>query len=218
MTTIDRGSWTLPPRMAGILLMVLALLSLPLAAGSGQAEDPQALVRNTAEYVLAQVRARKAELEKDNSGIYALVQEKVVPHFDFRLMTRAALGRYWRRASEGQKARLVREFQELLVRTYATMLLGYSDEKIEYLPFRGKPGDRRVVVRTKVYTSDGAPPVPIDYRLAKKDGEWKVYDVVVDGVSLVSNYRGTFAEEVRKGGIEGLIASLKEHNRKLGNG
>jgi len=186
---------------------------------AGEAIDPQILVRNTAEYVLSEVRAHKAELEKDNSGIYRLVQEKVIPHFDFRRMTRSALGRYWRKATEEQRERLTREFQELLVRTYAIMLLGYSDEKVEYLPFRGRPGDKRVVVRTKVFTSDGAPPVPIDYRLYRtREGEWKVYDVVVDGVSLVSNYRGTFASEVRKGGIDGLIAVLEKHNRELSDG
>ncbi len=201
--------------LVGLAGLVVLMAGIPLQAKEQSAQE---LVRSTADYVLSQVRARKAELEKDSSGIYALVQEKVIPHFDFRIMTRAALGRYWRQASEEQKERLTREFRELLVRTYATMLLGYSDEKIEYLPFRGKPGDKRVIVRTRVHTSDGAPPVPIDYRLYRKNGEWKVYDVVVDGVSLVSNYRGTFANEVRKGGIEGLIASLEEHNRKLRNG
>ncbi|RTZ74055.1 MAG: ABC transporter substrate-binding protein [Gammaproteobacteria bacterium] len=201
--------------LVGLVSLMVLMAGIPLQAKEQSAQE---LVRSTADYVLSQVRARKAELEKDGSGIYALVQEKVIPHFDFRIMTRAALGRYWRQASEEQKERLTREFRELLVRTYATMLLGYSDEKIEYLPFRGKPGDKRVIVRTRVHTSDGAPPVPIDYRLYRKNGEWKVYDVVVDGVSLVSNYRGTFANEVRKGGIEGLIASLEEHNRKLRNG
>ncbi|HHH13259.1 MAG TPA: ABC transporter substrate-binding protein [Thiolapillus brandeum] len=199
----------------------VAMLVLCLWGGVSSANgvpDPQELVRSTAEYVLSEVRAHKAELERDNSGIYRLVEERVIPHFDFRRMTRSALGRYWRQATEEQRNRLTREFQELLVRTYAIMLLSYSDEKVEYLPFRGRPGDKRVVVRTKVYTSDGAPPVPIDYRLYFKDGQWKVYDVVVDGVSLVSNYRGTFASEVRKGGIEGLIVSLEKHNRELGNG
>ncbi len=202
-------------RIGNPLIVLLLLWAVPLQAGT----DPQELVRRTAEEVLAQVRAHKAELERDNSGIYRLVQEKVVPHFDFRRMTRSALGRFWRQATEGQKARLTQEFRELLVRTYAVMLLGYSDERIEYLPFRGRPGDKRVVVRTKVHTRDGAPPVPIDYRLYRnRAGEWKVYDVVVDGVSLVSNYRGTFAAEIRKGGIEGLIASLASHNRRLGDG
>lgn len=190
----------------------IALLALPAAA---QEPEPQKLVRQTADYVLSQVRARKAELEKDPSGLYQLVHEQVIPHFDFRLMTRAAMGRYWRRASESQRRRLVAAFREMLVRTYATMLLGYSDERIQYLPFRGKPGDKRVVVRTKVFTKDGAPPVPIDYRLYRKNGQWKVYDVVVDGVSLVSNYRSTFAEQIRKGGIDGLIEALERHNLKL---
>lgn len=201
-------------KIYGFLLTLL--LMAPLAPNAE--EDPQQLVRNTAEYVLSQVRARKAELEKDSSGIYDLVQEKVIPHFDFRLMTRAVVGRYWRQASEKQRERLIHEFRELLVRTYATMLLSYSDERVEYLPFRGKPQDQRVMVNTKIFTSDGAPPVPISYRLYRKNGEWKVYDVVVDGVSLLSNYRKSFAAEIRKNGIDGLIASLEQHNRRLRHG
>jgi len=201
-------------KIYGFLLTLL--LMAPLAPNAE--EDPQQLVRNTAEYVLSQVRARKAELEKDSSGINDLVQEKVIPHFDFRLMTRAVVGRYWRQASEKQRERLIHEFRELLVRTYATMLLSYSDERVEYLPFRGKPQDQRVMVNTKIFTSDGAPPVPISYRLYRKNGEWKVYDVVVDGVSLLSNYRKSFAAEIRKNGIDGLIASLEQHNRRLRHG
>lgn len=194
--------------VAGLLL---------LAGGGVQAADPQPveLIRSTADYVLEQVRARKAELEKDNSGIYALVYEKVLPHFDFRLMSRGALGKHWRKATEEQKEKLAHEFQELLVRTYATTLLNYSDQEVEYLPYRGKPGDKRVTVSTRVHDG-GAPPVPINYRLYRQDnGDWKIYDVVVDGVSLVSNYRGNFAAEVKKGGIDGLIATLQKHNRKL---
>ncbi len=206
--------------MTRILMLLLAFTALPLGASAADAtDDPARLVRNTAEYVLGQVRARKAELERNTAGIYELVEKEVVPHFDFRRMVRSAVGRYWRRASEAQKQKLADEFRELLVRSYATMLLGYSDEQIEYLPFHARPGDRRVVVRTRVRTRDGAPPVPIDYRLYRnRNGEWKVYDVVVDGVSLVSNYRASFANEIRKGGIEGLIRSLAEHNRKLRSG
>ncbi len=194
------------------------ILGLLLLTGGGVwAADPQPveLIRSTADYVLEQVRARKAELEKDSSGIYALVHKKVLPHFDFRLMSRGALGRYWRQATEEQKEKIARQFQELLVRTYATTLLSYSDQKVEYLPYRGKPGDKRVTVFTRVHDG-GSPPVPINYRLYRQDnGDWKIYDVVVDGVSLVSNYRSNFAAEIKKGGIDGLISTLEVHNRKL---
>lgn len=192
-------------------------ISVLLFVGGAQAsqQQPVELIRSTADYVLEQVRARKAELEKDSSGIYALVQEKVLPHFDFRIMSRGALGKYWRQATERQKNRIAQEFRELLVRTYATTLLNYSDQEIEYLPFRGKPDDKRVTVSTRVHNGSG-PPVPINYRLYRlSNGAWKIYDVVVDGVSLVSNYRGSFAAKVKKGGIDGLISSLQAHNRKL---
>ncbi len=202
------------------LLMLAALFFWGVAACAAEAEaDPQAMVRHMAEYVLSQVKAHKAELEKDDSLIYQLVEEKVIPHFDFRRMTRSALGRYWRRATEDQRQRLTNAFREMLVRTYAVMLRSYSGQRLEFLPYRGKPEDRRAIVHIKVYTKDGAPPVPIDSRLYRgKDGEWRVYDVLVDGVSLIANYRRTFAREVRQGGIEGLIGSLEKHNQELRHG
>ena len=176
--------------------------------------EPVALIRSTADYVLQQISERKAELQKDSSGIYALVKEKVLPHFDFRVMVRGAVGRYWRQATEAQKQQLTDEFREMLVRTYATTLLNYADQKIEYLPFHGQPGDRKVKVSTRIIDK-AAPPVPIDYRLYRKNGEWKIYDVVVDGVSLVSSYRNSFASQIRKQGINGLIRSLREHNVRV---
>ena len=200
--------------MLARMLMLALLFGAGLSGAANREPEPVALIRSTADYVLAQIRQRKAELEKDSSGIYELVQEKILPHFDFRVMSRGALGRYWRRATEAQKQRIAQEFQELLVRTYATTLLNYSDQEVEYLPFRGKPGDKRVTVSTRVHDR-GGPPIPINYRLYRtSDGRWKIYDVVVDGVSLVSSYRSSFAAEVKKGGIEGLITSLSEHNRK----
>lgn len=199
------------------MLKGLFIVWLLLAAGGAQAVQPQPveLIRSTADHVLEQVRERKAELEKNSGGIYALVKGEVLPHFDFRIMSRGALGKHWRKATDKQKAELAQEFQELLVRTYATMLLNYADQEIEYLPFRGKPGDKRVTVSTRVHNG-GAPPVPINYRLYRQDtGAWKIYDVVVNGVSLVSSYRGNFSAEVQKGGIDGLIGSLQTHNQKL---
>ncbi|WP_456447220.1 MlaC/ttg2D family ABC transporter substrate-binding protein [Thiolapillus sp.] len=196
------------------MLMVMLLLGVGMSRAADSEPEPVKLIRSTADYVLQQIRTRKAELEKDSSGIYDLVQKKILPHFDFRIMSRGALGRYWRRATEAQKQRIAKEFQELLVRTYATTLLNYSDQKVDYLPFRGKRDDKRVTVATRVH-SPGGPPVPINYRLYRtSDGRWKIYDVVVDGVSLVSNYRSSFATEVKKGGIEGLIHSLEQHNRQ----
>lgn len=175
--------------------------------------DPQAMVRETAEKVLREVTTNKERLERDPSGIYSLVQESVLPHFDFRKMSQSAMGRFWRQASEEQRARLTTEFKELLVRTYAVALLNYSGQTIEYLPSRIRDGDTEGVVLTRVQA--GGPPIPINYRLHVIEGAWKVYDVVIDGVSLVSNYRSTFASQIRRGGIDGLIDQLAARNREL---
>lgn len=199
-------------KLAGALLALLILL--PAFARAAEGADAQALVRATADKVLAEVRANKARLDRDSSGIYDLVQRFVVPHFDFARMTQSAMGRHWRSASEDQRAALVREFQEMLVRTYAVALLKYSGQQIEYLPVRASPSDEDVLVQTKVSDS-GAPPIPIDYRLSRTVGTWKVYDVTIDGVSLVSNYRSMFAEQVQRTGVDGLIRQLGDRNRQL---
>ncbi len=193
------------------LALLIALLAGP-AAGNGA--EAQALVRSTADRVLAEVKANKARLDRDTSGIYDLVQRYVVPHFDFARMTQSAMGRHWRSATEQQRIALTREFQEMLVRTYAVALLNYSGQQIEYLPLRSSASDDDVMVQTKVSDS-GAPPIPIDYRLSRSVGAWKVYDVTIDGVSLVSNYRSMFAEQVQRTGVDGLIKQLSDRNRQL---
>jgi phospholipid transport system substrate-binding protein len=189
-------------------------------------QDPQQVVINTAETVLAEVSARKAELEADSSLIYPLVERTVVPHFDFDSMARSAMGRFWRQASPQQQRRLVAEFQELLVRTYATALLGYSGQRIEYPPMQVADGAQSVMVPTKI-SAEGGPPIPVNYRLKTIDGEWMVYDVVIDGISLVTNYRSTFARQIQLGaakekdgakrmsaGIDSLIEALSAKNDK----
>ncbi|MGB5649564.1 MAG: ABC transporter substrate-binding protein, partial [Sedimenticolaceae bacterium] len=147
-------------------------------------EDPQQLVRETGEKVLSEVGARKADLEANPALIYPLVESTVLPHFDFRRMSQSALGRYWPDASDEQKTAVTNEFRELLVRTYATALLGYTGQKIQYLPVQYQPGDEKVMIPTRIAASDNAPPIPINYRLQLNDAKWMVYDVVIDGVSL----------------------------------
>jgi len=190
----------------------LVMLSSFAVAAVG---DPQQMVRETGDKVLAEVTARKAELEARPELIYPLVESTVLPHFDFREMSQSALGRFWRDASEDQKAGLTREFRELLVRTYASALLGYSGQQIEYLPAQIPADATNVMIPTRI-TSAGAPPVPINYRLKLEDSKWMVYDVVIDGVSLITNYRSQFAAVVRRNGIDGLIATLADKNRQVG--
>lgn len=179
-------------------------------------EDPQQLVRETGEKVLSEVGARKADLEANPALIYPLVESTVLPHFDFRRMSQSALGRYWPDASDEQKTAVTNEFRELLVRTYATALLGYTGQQIQYLPVQYQPGDEKVMIPTRIAASDNAPPIPINYRLQLNDAKWMVYDVVIDGVSLITNYRSQFATEVRRNGIDGLISTLADKNGKTG--
>lgn len=202
-------------RISVVLKILLAgTVMLSSFAVAATIEDPQRIVRDTGDRVLAEVTERRAELEADPSLIYPLVEGTVVPHFDFRRMSQAALGRFWREADEAQKQAVTDEFRLLLVRTYATALLGYSGQTIQYLPVQFRQGQNKVMVPTRVAAPD-APSIPVNYRLRLKDQEWKVYDVVIDGVSLITNYRSQFATEVRRGGIDGLISSLANKNRRL---
>ena len=197
--------------LVGIQYIVAGLFLLSSFAAAA-VEDPQQLVRVTGETVLAEVTARRAELEADPRLIYPLVESTVLPHFDFRRMSQSALGRFWRSATDAQKEGVISEFRELLIRTYATALLGYSDQTIEYLPVRAAADATEVLVSTRV-ASGGAPPVPVNYRLRRNGDGWLVYDVVIDNVSLITNYRSQFASLVRRDGVDGLITALAEKNR-----
>ncbi|WP_323001083.1 ABC transporter substrate-binding protein [Denitromonas sp.] len=178
------------------------------------APSPDALVRTVMDEVLEIVRQDEAIQSGDASRAAALVDEKVLPHFDFRIMTSLAVGRDWRQATPAQRDRLIGEFRTLLVRTYSNALTQYRDQQIDFKPLRAKAGDTDVTVRTEV-RQPGAKPVEIDYALEKQGENWKVYDVIVAGVSLVTNYRSSFASEIRSGGIDGLIKALEAKNDTL---
>ncbi|MCU0833250.1 MAG: ABC transporter substrate-binding protein [Chromatiaceae bacterium] len=195
--------------LAGLTLA----LALAFPAVNAAEDLATALVRNTSERMLSTLETRRAEIDRNPSLIYALVEDIVLPHFDFERITQSAVGRHWREATPAQREALVNGFRQVLVRTYAQALLGYSGEEIRYLPVKPGRQSDSVTVSTEV-RGRGAPPIPIDYRLYLKGGAWKVYDVVVDNVSLVSNYRSSFATQVRQGGIDGLIARLQEMNAR----
>jgi phospholipid transport system substrate-binding protein len=197
-----------------ILLCLLASAFAPVAIAA-PSMAPDALVRDVTNEVLTIVRQDKAIQGGDTRRVLALVEEKVLPHFDFRRMTMLAVGRDWRNASPEQQQRLTEAFRTLLVRTYSNALTQYRDQTIDFRPFRAAEGETRVQVRTEVRQS-GAQPIGIDYMLERKDDDsWKVFDVIVAGVSLVTNYRSSFAEEVRNGGVDGLIRSIESKNRTL---
>ena len=195
-------------------LLCLTLVGTLPASASTDARAPDVLVRDVTNEVLEIVRADKAIQSGDTKRVIELVDAKVLPHFDFRRMTMLAVGRDWRQASPEQQTRLVDAFHTLLVRTYSNALTQYRDQRIEFRPSRFGSADTRVQVRTEVIQA-GAQPVGIDYMLEKSEQGWKVFDVIVAGVSLVTNYRSSFGQEISRGGIDGLIRSLEERNRSL---
>lgn len=190
-----------------------------IAASVYAQEAPDVLVKRVGEEVLDIIRKDK-ELQAGNpKRVLEVVDSKVLPYFNFQHMTALAVGKDWRRASPQQQQQLMAEFKNLLVRTYSNALASYRDHTIHYKPFRTSPGDTDALVRTEV-VHPGGKPVQVDYALEKKDDGWKVYDVTIAGISLVTTYRETFAQEVRNGGVEGLIQSLAAKNKALeaGNG
>ena len=199
-----------------VIRRALALLFLLSSFVVAAVEDPQQMVRETGDRILAELDTRKADLQNDPGLIYPFVETMILPLFDFRFMSQSALGRFWRDASEAQREALTVEFRELLVRTYASALLDYTDQKVELLPVRYPPDATQVTIPTRLQ-APGAPPVPMDYRLRLNGSKWLIFDVVIDGVSLVANYRGQFAAEVRRGGVDGLIRTLASKNQRVSN-
>lgn len=193
--------------------LLLSLLLNGIAAADHL--EPEALVRQTSDRMLAVLKEQHDVIESEPKRLYGLVDDIVLPHFDFERMARWVLGKHWRQANPEQQQAFVGQFRTLLVRTYGTALLEYSDQKVNFLPLRMNADSKDVVVRTEVLKA-GGPPIPISYSMIRKDDGWKVYDVTIDGISLVSNYRTTFATEIRSSGIDGLIKRLAERNAQGG--
>ncbi|MDH5301420.1 MAG: ABC transporter substrate-binding protein [Gammaproteobacteria bacterium] len=198
------------------LVFAWLVLGLFVSQSLAAAQPPQQLVEQTAQKVLGKLKTDRELIKKDPGYIHGLVDEYVLPHFDFEGMGQWVLGKYWRTASESQRSQFVAEFRTLLVRTYATSLTEFTDQKITYLPMRGKEADGDVTVRSEV-EQPGSFPVPINYRLHKKGDAWKVYDVTIDDVSLIANYRTSFSREIKDSGMDKLIQSLAERNKKAGS-
>ena len=193
-----------------LLLGLLVVLSSALA----QESAPDALVRKVTDDVLTIVRQDKDIQSGNTRKAIELVDSKVLPYFNFQRMTALAVGRDWSKATPEQKKRLAEEFKTLLVRTYSNALTSYKNQTISYKPTKMQAADTDVLVRTEV-VQPGSKPVQLDYALEKQGDSWKVYDVIVAGVSLVTNYRDTFNQEVRNNGIDGLIQMLGNRNKQL---
>ena len=197
-----------------IRIRTLGWTVLPLAfvaCFASAQEAPDAVVKRVAEDIMAQVRADK-ELQSGNlAKAKQVLETKLVPNFDFPRMTALAMGRNWRAATPEQQKQLTDEFRTLLVRTYSGALANYRDNTMDYKPLRMNPGDTEATVRTEV-RRPGQAAVQIDYSMTKLPEGWKAYDVIVAGVSLVTNYRDEFNDTVKSSGIDGLIAALAKKN------
>jgi phospholipid transport system substrate-binding protein len=196
------------------LLSLLLVLCLTCGSVFAQEETPDALVKKVTDDVLTIVRQDKDIQSGNTKKAIELVEAKVLPNFNFQRMTALAVGRDWNKASAEQKKQLAEEFKTLLVRTYSNALTSYKDQTVRYKPTKMQGGDTDVLVRTEIVQS-GNKPIQLDYSLEKQNDGWKVYDVVVAGVSLVTNYRETFAQEVRANGIDGLLQMLTNKNKQL---
>ncbi|SFK60405.1 MlaC/ttg2D family ABC transporter substrate-binding protein [Methylophaga sulfidovorans] len=196
-------------------LMVGFFLAASLTVSADSMPVPQALVKNASDEMLKALKDNKAELNQNPDKIYSLVEQILMPYFDFEKMSKLALGKNWRQLDDDQRVKFVEEFRLLLIRTYSTAMLEYTNEEIRMLPFRDDLSRKRVTVPMEVVQPAG-PPIPMSLALYENDNNaWKVYDVKIDGVSLVTNYRSSFATQIRNKGVNNLISDLADRNAKL---
>lgn len=192
--------------------LLIATSMLCFSAGAFAAETPDELVKRTAEDVLAVVKNDKDIQAGDQQKIFALAEEKILPNFNFDRVSRLVLGKNWTKATPDQKTAFQAEFRTLLLRTYATALSKYKNQVIEYKPLRLENGVNSATVKT-IILQPGGQPIAVDYALEKQADAWKVYDIVIEGVSLVTNYRGQFTQEIRQNGLDSLIKKLADKNK-----
>jgi phospholipid transport system substrate-binding protein len=197
------------------LLAVVAATAMLLSASLAFAEDvaPDELIRKSTTEVLALLKADKELAAGDIAKVEKMANEKILPYFNFSRMTQLAVGRAWREATDVQKTALINEFRRLLVRTYASSLSQFRNQTIDVRPLKLTPAETEVVVKT-VVNQGGGTGVPLDYSMEKGKDGWKIFDVLIDGVSLVTNYRSSFATEIKNGGLDGLAKSLADRNAK----
>jgi phospholipid transport system substrate-binding protein len=198
--------------MKNFIKFLLSLTLVAFANGAMAEVAPDVLVKSTADEVLAIVKKDKDIQNGDQKKIFALAEEKILPNFDFDRVCRMVLGKNWNSATKEQQEAFQREFRSLMLRTYATALSKYRNQTIEFKPLRAQPNDTEVTVKTQIL-QPGGQPVGVDYSLEKRAEGWKVYDIVIEGVSLVTNYRGQFSNEIRQSGMDGLIQKLVEKNK-----
>ena len=203
-----------------VLVLVASVLFKPvIAEPSTEAmepavESPVILLERTSAQVIKILRDDHELLKNEPERIYKIIDDYILPHLDEVTMAKLALGKNWKKATKQQKRAFVDEFKNLLVRTYSKSLIEYKDNEIRYFPVKLAPGTYKTSIRAEI-TQPGGPPIPMAYRMRLKNNAWKVYDIKIDGISLVTSYRGTFTQEIRKSGMEGLLKYLRDKNSKL---
>ena len=197
-----------------LIVNLLVSVALVVCSSAALAEivTPAALVKNTANEVLEIIKNDRDIQAGDMHKINALAEDKVLPHFDFERMSRLVLGKDWSPASKEQQGLFINQFRTLLIRTYASALSKYRNQTIEYKTLSEQSGDTDVTVKTLIL-QPGGEPLPLNYKLDKAGEDWKVYDLEINGVSLVNSYRGQFSTEIRKSGMDGLIQKLADKNK-----
>ncbi len=193
------------------IFLLLMMLGAPLVATPGELAPPQQVVEQISNQLHQVLNSDRDRLQRDPGYIYQLANEILVPHVDFPRVSSLVLGKYWRRATPQQREQFSQEFQRLLVPTYFTSCQQVGDWEIRYMPGRRSEDGARAVVRIKV-SRPTAEPVEVLYHMHLKEGEWLAYDVKVDGISLITNYRSTFSKEIRRVGMDGLIDKLSSMN------
>lgn len=202
-------------RIALSILFFFAMHAIqPNTVYAGDISQAQEMVEQTTNQVLETLKQNKARLEHDRKALYALVDRIILPHFDFRVMSRLVLGKHWKKVSREQQKRFTEEFKTLLVRTYSAAMLDFTEEQIKYLPIRANGEDNtKALSRMEITQPGGGRPAQMQLRMIDRDGNWMVYDITIDGISLVTNYRNSFSNEIVQNGIEHLIEQLVDKNR-----
>ncbi len=201
--------------LAGALLALAAAQAQAQTLASASTGDvaPDALARSVTDEVMKALRTDKEIAAGNQKKLTDLVETKILPYFDFSQMTQLAMGRNWREATPDQRKALTAEFRTLLVRTYSTALSTYKNQTVEYKPVKLAPGDTRTTVRSAIL-QEGGQPISMELRMEKQPGGWKVYDVAIENISLLENWRGQFNTQIQKNGVDGLIKALADLNSK----
>jgi phospholipid transport system substrate-binding protein len=207
--------------LIGLLSAVLVALACaqPALAEPSISEDPQRLVADTINQLIDRLKQNSEQIHKDSSLVHRISDELIAPHIDFPRVTRLVIGKYWQTASESQRQALIAEIKSLLIRSYVTAMTTYADQivarkdRISFLPSRYQSGDTRASVRASITLDDGRA-VEVQYHLYNGGGTWRIYDIVIEGVSLAITYRTTFGEQIKRDGLDALIAQLSERNRR----